>query len=93
MISDVYYNKIYRRIKGQKPSPLSFHSAVVLISELVLLALGMLAFLSLEYDNTLRGMNWGDKIITAWFQSNTVRTAGFTAVDVTQQRDVTTCPR
>ena len=90
VISDVYYNKIYRRIKGQKPSPLSFHSAVVLISELVLLTLGMLAFLSLEYDNTLRGMNWGDKIITAWFQSNTVRTAGFTAVDVTQQRAVTT---
>ncbi len=90
VINDVYYNKIYRRVRGQKPSPLSFHSAVVLISELVLLAFGMLAFLSLEYDNTLRGMNWGDKIITAWFQSNTVRTAGFTAVDVTQQRDVTT---
>lgn len=90
VISDVYYTKIYRRIKGQKPSPLSFHTVLVLVSELVLLTFGMLAFLSLEYDNTLSNMNWGDKIITAWFQSNTIRTAGFTAVDVTQQKDLTT---
>lgn len=90
VISDLYYTKIYSRVKGKRPAPLSFHTSVVLISELVLLIFGMVAFLLLEYDNTLRNMDWPARIVTAWFQSNTVRTAGFTAVDVTQQKDLTT---
>lgn len=89
VLSDIYYAKIHRKIKGENPSPLSFHSVVVLVSELALLVLGAILFFSLEYDNTMKDMDFFTKLNVGLFQSNSVRTAGFTTIDVTQQTDLT----
>lgn len=65
---------------------LSLHARLVLIVTGLLLASGTLAFCLLEWNNpeTLGsgGLNAGDKLINAWFQSVTLRTAGFNSVDL-----------
>jgi trk system potassium uptake protein TrkH len=46
-----------------------------------LLALGTVVFLLLEWGNVLRGLPPGERLLAAWFQSVTPRTAGFNTVD------------
>ncbi|MHB1350981.1 MAG: potassium transporter TrkG [Desulfobulbaceae bacterium] len=48
----------------------------------VLLAVGMLQFLVLEWEGIMTGLGIADKIHNAWFQSVTLRTAGFNSLDV-----------
>ena len=54
-----------------------------------LLLTGFLFFLTLEWGNTLAPLSIWDKIHNAWFQSITVRTAGFNSVDLSQARHST----
>lgn len=58
------------------------HTKVVLAASAILLALGTALFLLLEHDNTLSGMDTGDKLIASFFQSVTPRTAGFNSIDM-----------
>ena len=62
---------------------LSVYTKLVLIITLSLLLFGTVSFAILEWDNpaTLGGMSWHHKLLNAAFQSVTVRTAGFIAVD------------
>ena len=62
---------------------LSVYTKLVLIITLSLLLFGTVSFAILEWDNpaTLGGMSWHQKLLNAAFQSVTVRTAGFIAVD------------
>ena len=62
--------------------PLNFK--VVTSTTLVLLILGTLAFFLLEFNNpaTLGSLNLGQKVMAAWFQSVTPRTAGFNTIDI-----------
>lgn len=55
------------------------HTKVVLLTTLFLLISGTLLFLFLEYNNplTLQGMSWPAKILNAFFQSVSSRSAGF----------------
>jgi trk system potassium uptake protein TrkH len=48
---------------------------------LALLVLGTLSTLAFEWNGTLESMSVGDKIMNAWFQSVTLRTAGFNSID------------
>lgn len=59
---------------------LSEHSKLVLSFTLILLAFGTVIFLLLEYDNpgTIGGLGFRDKIVNSFFESVTLRTAGFT---------------
>ena len=61
----------------------SVYTKLVLATTAVLLALGAAAFCILEWNNpaTLGAMNTGDKLLNGVFQSITVRTAGFAAID------------
>ena len=61
----------------------SVYTKLVLITTAALLAVGTGMFALLEWNNpaTLGPMGWGDKLMNAFFQSVTVRTAGFAAVD------------
>lgn len=61
----------------------SLNFKVVIKMTLFLLLLGTLAFLLIEYQNpaTFGPMGWRDKLLAAWFQSVTTRTAGFNTVD------------
>jgi trk system potassium uptake protein len=68
-----------RRVK------LSVHTKLVITASTVLLAGGTFAFLVLEWPNprTLGG-DWtvSERILAAWFQSVTARTAGFNTMDI-----------
>ncbi len=67
----------------QKNHRLSVHTRLVLWTTGILLVGGTLAILTLEWNNpaTLGGLPVGKKILAAFFQSGTTRTAGFAAVD------------
>lgn len=62
---------------------MSVYTRLVLVTTLALLILGTVSIAALEWNNpaTLGGMSWGDKLLNSFFQSVTVRTAGFAAVD------------
>lgn len=71
------------RERMQKPwKTLSTGSKISLYSTGILLALGTIVFFVLEYNNTLNDENTGAKMVTAFFQSTTTRTAGFNTVDI-----------
>jgi trk system potassium uptake protein TrkH len=63
---------------------LSMHTKIVLTVSGVLLAGGTIAFLALEGGNarTLANLPYGERVLAAWFQSVTARTAGFNTIDV-----------
>ncbi|MEM6447461.1 MAG: TrkH family potassium uptake protein [Cyanobacteria bacterium P01_D01_bin.123] len=57
----------------------SLNFKIVTTTTALLLISGMLMFLAIEVDNpaTLGRLSWPDRILGAWFQSVTARTAGF----------------
>jgi trk system potassium uptake protein TrkH len=63
---------------------LSLHTRLVLVATAALLAGGTLAFVLLEWNNprTLAGLPYGERLLAAWFQSVTARTAGFNTIDI-----------
>lgn len=63
---------------------LSVHTRLVLLATTLLLVGGTLAFLVLEWSNprTLATLPFGEKLLAAWFQSVTTRTAGFNTIDI-----------
>ncbi len=70
----------YRLTRGRAHRVrLSMHSKLVLASTAALLLVGTVYFLANEFSNpgTLGPMPFGEKLLAAWFQSVTLRTAGF----------------
>ena len=63
---------------------LSVHTRLVLLASGALLVGGMAAFLVLEWHNprTLGPLSLVDRLLAAWFQSVTARTAGFNTIDI-----------
>ena len=63
---------------------LSVHTRLVLVATAALLVGGTLAFLLLEWNNprTLAGLPIGERVLAAYFQSVTARTAGFNTLDI-----------
>lgn len=61
----------------------SVYTKLVLVATGIIIFLGATVFLLLEWDNpgTLGGMPWWQKILNAFFQTVTLRTAGFVSVD------------
>ncbi|MBU1105998.1 MAG: potassium transporter TrkH [Candidatus Riflebacteria bacterium] len=53
---------------------------LALITTVVLLVFGSLFFLAFEWNSALSGLSIADKLHNAWFQSVTLRTAGFNSV-------------
>jgi trk system potassium uptake protein TrkH len=74
--------KIKTRNKQQYSFSLNFK--VVTSTTLFLLVIGLIAFFLTEFNNpqTLANLSTKDKILTAWFQSVTSRTAGFNSIDI-----------
>ncbi len=64
----------------------SLHFKVVTRMTFFLLASGTVLFLFTEWNNpnTLKNWSFFDKILGAWFQSVTTRTAGFTTIETSQ---------
>jgi len=69
----------------------SLHTKLVLVITALLLGLGMVLMLALEWDNpqTLgnEALGIGDRLVNALFQSTTLRTAGFATVDQARLTD------
>ena len=57
------------------------HARIALVTTLILLFSGTFFILAFEWNGVLEGFSLGDKIHNAWFQSATLRTAGFNSVD------------
>lgn len=57
------------------------HTKSVLVTTAFLLLSGTLLFYIIEYNNTMKGMNVGERILASLFSATTARTAGFNSVD------------
>ena len=81
LISDITRN--HRWVK------LSLDSKLIITTTISLLVLGMLAILFTEYNdsNTLGQMSIGEKLLNAFFQSVTARTAGFSTINIAYLAD------
>ena len=69
--------------------PTTLQTKLILATTAVLLVAGFLAFLAFEWSNTLGEMSIADRLHNAWFQSVTLRTAGFNSVDLALTRPAT----
>ncbi len=99
VISDIYFKKLYPQLQRlyrrgklrekRKKAGLNFHTQVVLVTTGVLLAIGMSVFLLCEWNHSMKNLNWAEKLNAAFFQSASVRTAGFTTVNMAEQHSMT----
>jgi len=71
-----YYKKETKR--------LSTHTKIVLWMYVILIALGMLLLLSLEWEHAFKDMTFYEKLLASWFASVNFRTAGFNTIDLSQ---------
>ncbi len=72
--------------RRQEKGFFSLNFKIATSTTLVLLILGTLAFFVVEGHNiqTLGTLSWPDRLMAAWFQSVTPRTAGFNTIDITK---------
>ena len=81
------FSYIKRKTKHQsfyKHKSLSETSKIVLTGTVFLLLAGMYLFYALEHTNTLKTLSTPNQYLTAFFQSVTLRSAGFNTVDFSQ---------
>ena len=79
------YLWIDNKVKGKSERfCFSLNFKVVVSTTIVLLIAGTIAFFLTELNNpaTLEPLNFQDKLLAAWFQSATTRTAGFNSIDL-----------
>lgn len=69
----------------KKHVPVTAH--IVLLTTAVLLISGTLLLLVFEWNTTLSNFSIFDKLNNAWFQSVTLRTAGFNSIDIAKIAD------
>ncbi len=77
--------------KNKRLKKFNIHTKMVLTITAILLVIGMLSFLIIEFNNpnTIGNMSGKDKILASLFQSVVPRTAGFNSVDMASILDTT----
>lgn len=89
-IREVYNKQSHRKPKDilRKLQP---HTKLSITVTACIILIGMVLFLLVEWNNqgTIGNLSYGDKIMTAMFQTITMRTAGFATVDYTMVRPIT----
>jgi trk system potassium uptake protein TrkH len=73
----------------RSPAPVSAQARLALTAAGVLLTAGFFFMLAFEWNDSLQGLGVADKLHNAWFQSVTLRTAGFNSVDIARVRSAT----
>lgn len=68
---------------------LRVNTKIVLLMTVSLLLFGTVMIFFLEYQNALASLSLGDKLMAAFFNSVTLRTAGFYTIDFTIIKDAT----
>ncbi|MBU0631502.1 TrkH family potassium uptake protein [bacterium] len=81
VLTELYY------YKKREITRLSTNTKIILVMTAILIVLGMLLLLSLEWNKAFAGMSIGDKMLSAWFTSVNYRTAGFNTVDLSKLSD------
>ncbi len=76
-------------IVKRSAEPISAQARLSLAAAGVLLVVGFLFILTFEWNHSLRALPRIDRIHNAWFQSVTLRTAGFNSVDIAAARPAT----
>lgn len=71
------------------PTPVTAQAKLCLVAAAVLLGLGFVSVLAFEWGGSLAGLSVADRLHNAWFQSVTLRTAGFNSIDLTAVRPPT----
>lgn len=86
VIMELYMAIVHFVTKKQERLLFSLNFKVVISTTAILLVAGTIIFFIIEYANpdTLRGLDFRSKLLTAWFQSVTTRTAGFNSIDIGQ---------
>ena len=86
----VWFDFQGRLDRKQENRKLSFHTKVVLGLTATILTVGTLLTLITEYNNpaTIGNFSFGHKVLASFFQTVTMRTAGFATIDYTQARPV-----
>jgi trk system potassium uptake protein len=76
VVVDVFRARRFRR--------LALNSKIVLVTTGMLLAVGMIVILAMEFNNpdTLGPMTWPQKVLDAFFHSVSPRTAGFAVLNI-----------
>lgn len=78
--------KVYRKEISLKLffRRLSLHTKIVLIASSILILVGAIFTFIIEYNNpaTLGNLDFGTKVLASFFQSVTLRTAGFNTIDI-----------
>jgi len=77
------------RLLRRERRPLSTQVRVVLVMSAALLGLGTVLILAFEWNGALAGLPVLDKLVNAFFQSVTLRTAGFNTVKLSALAPVT----
>jgi len=67
---------------GRSGRKLSLHSRVALISTAILIVGGTVFFLISERNGQFSGMTVGNRVLSAFFQAVTPRTAGYNSIDI-----------
>ena len=91
VVSELYdrMRERWRRGGIGKQSKLSVTTKVTLLGTAVLIVTGVLIIGALEWNNTLAGQPLGTRLLAAFFQGVTPRTAGFNAIDYGEAQPVT----
>lgn len=89
VVQDIYLCKIQPVFRHKDTTKLNFHSQICLRVTIGLLLFGTLGFFLLEYNNTMAGLNFFEKLNCAFFQSTNTRTAGFASVNIAEQLEFT----
>lgn len=83
-------NAILRTRKHMVPVHIyDLNTKIVLCTTLSILAVGIVSFFILEYNNTLRGMSMYEKVVQSVFNSLVPRSAGFASVNPSMFLDIT----
>jgi len=75
------------RLARREPVPLQVR--LVVVTTAVLLLLGFVGYLAFEWSASLAGLDLWDRLHNAWFQSVTLRTAGFNSVEIVEATGAT----
>lgn len=74
----------HHALKKDRARKLNLHTKIVLVTTAFLLVLGFTVFYLAEYNGAMRGFSIHRRILSSWFQSVTLRTAGFNTIDLSQ---------
>lgn len=88
----VYQELLQRwRYRSLRRTPLSLHSRIVLSMTVLLLGVGTVSILVTEWTNphTLGALSLPEKFLAGFFQSATLRTAGYSTLDFGAMRSIT----